>query len=181
MAESTYNSGLLQYVIDPFEIAGVRPASSSDRKAALEEVADYLKESVLSMVGGGTSPVSGHRNFKQLNREYAEKEKGGDRTPNLELFGDMLDALDTRVFLKDEQVALYISGDEAEKADGHCHIVGDGLLPVRRFIPDAKEKFKADILAGIKSIVRSYEPDSKEPGVKVSDFINTEASEDDDG
>jgi hypothetical protein len=179
MAESVYRPGKLQYVIEPFDIAGVTPITAADRKAALNEVADYLHETVLSKIGSAVSPVAGGKWKQTLSADYkAIKQKiSGSAIPNMELYGDMLDALVTKAFTATDQVALVIEGAQAEKADGHNKLTGrKNFTPERQFIPGADDKFKADILAGIKRIVKSYDSEKPSASIGLSDFVNTFAT-----
>jgi hypothetical protein len=156
MATSTYKENFLQYVFDPFEGYSV---PKELKKEAAQEIAQYLKEAVLVYVGEQRSPVAGYGAFKDLSDEYAEKkeDEGYTPEPNLEATGDMLAALDTRAYANGE-VALYIKGEEAEKADGHNKLTGrkNKALPLRRFIPDEKETFVEEILTDIRNIVETY-------------------------
>jgi len=154
--KSTYKPNLLSYVFDPFEDVKIKDPALKDKAA--NEIADYLKEQVLSFVGDGKSPVAGYGKFKALSSDYKNEKKkiAGNTNPNLELHGDMLDALNVEV--DGSLVSLTIEGDQAEKADGHCKLTGreNAALPMRRFIPGAKESFNKSIQSGIDAIVEKY-------------------------
>lgn len=135
-----------------------------DRKKAKEDVADYLVGQILRNVSKGSSPVKGHGSFKSLNKEYAKKEKGGNRTANLELEGDMLDALDTRIKGNRLEVGIFAKGQQG-KADGHNNHTGRSELPLRRFIPVESETFKKPILDGMKRIAKKYKKDRPTPQI----------------
>ena len=149
----------VQFEIDPFEELGLEPPErASDRKAALREAAEFINESILSRVGEATSPVAGRGKFKKLTRDYAElkAEESGSPIANLELSGEMLDALKSTV--KGNKIVTGITGSQAGKADGHNNFSGDSRLPERRFIPKAEdgETYKKDILAGIREILLDH-------------------------
>lgn len=131
-----------------------------DRKAALKEIGQYMIEAVLADVGEAKSPVTG-MNFKRLSEEYAEKkaEESSNVIPNLELSGDMLDALDFKIV--GNKIEFGIWGDEAPKADGHCNHSGDSELPRRTFIPDKDENFRPEIRNTIQEILESYVDEEK--------------------
>lgn len=150
----------LAYKFDPFELTGLeRPTNKSDVKRALNEIADYVRTEVLQYVGDGSSPVSGGAWKKTLSPEYKKiKEKiSSAGFANLELTGDMLDALEC-VVTKDGELSLQIVGSEAPKADGHNNFSGKSELPAREFIPNEKKSqtFKRPILQGMKEIARSF-------------------------
>lgn len=144
------------YEFDPFELVGrdKSEATREQRRQILEQVADYVLESVLSDVGDSRSPVTG-RNFKKLDADYAKKKKaeGFTPAPNLLAEGDLLDSLLVR---KDgDKLVLTVSDDQMEKADGHNNFSGDSKIPRRPFIPDEdqSETFRPAIRAGIEEII----------------------------
>jgi hypothetical protein len=137
-----------------FDISQYADVSDDSKEEAAIAVADFIKTEIYSYVGSGKSPVQGE-SFRQLSKKYAELEKGGDRTPNLELTGGMLAGLEVEG-TPDGKVKVYISGDfENDKASGHNQFSGgeSDTLPKRRFIPEDKQKFKSDIEKGIKELV----------------------------
>ena len=147
-----------------------------------KEVADFLYNEVLRYVGNGKSPVAGENtNFKILNKAYADREKQGNRKPNLQLEGDLL-----RVDLRSEALVeadvirighynVSTADTEGEKADGHNQHTAkaqawalptpkkDGKLgksrPRRRYIPSEGQVFRDDIMDGVKNIISRYETD----------------------
>lgn len=146
------------YEFDPFELIGVAaPANKSDRRKALEEIADYVRAEVLQYVGSATSPVKGHGWKSSLSPEYKKlkKEISGKAIANMELYGDMLDALEC-VVTSGGMLELRIKGSEAPKADGHNNHSGESSLPERRFIPAEGETFKQPILNGMKQIAKAF-------------------------
>jgi hypothetical protein len=148
------------YEFDPFELAGLdKPSTKSDLRAALKEIADYVKTETLSYVGEGKSPVAGGSFKHSLSPAYKKiKEKiSGADFANLELTGDMLDALETKI-TDDGMIQIGIWGKEAAKADGHNNFSGKSTLPAREFIPNENKSqtFKRDILSGIRGIAEAF-------------------------
>lgn len=150
--------GKIFYEFDPEELTGVKvPASRRDE--ALDEVADFVKESMLSDIGKGKSPVDGEGSFPALSDAYKKikREKSSKVIPNLELNGDLLDSLDVRK--KRKKLRVEVGADQDEKADGHCNFTGRSKLPRRRFMPKAADgqTFTGQIVSGIKKILESYD------------------------
>ena len=104
-------------------------------------------------LGDGKSPVAGRGSFKKLNKEYAGEQKDGNTTANMELEGDMLDALLSKNRKGDKIEIGIFKAKEQGKADGHNNFSGKSTLPTRRFIPNEKERFKKRIRTGIKTII----------------------------
>lgn len=146
---------------------------------AKKEVGNYLVNQILRHVGNGQSPVEGE-SFKKLQKEYAKREKGGSRLPNLELDGDMLSALKAKGTSTKEpflEVGIF-KRSEAPKADGHNQLSQeakswalrtDRTQYKRRYIPDSDQKFKSKIRNGINEILDGY----REAPVEESQDIET--------
>ena len=134
--------------------ADLADVPSEDRADLLESIGDYLIEAALSDVGEAKSPVTG-RQFKKLNPKYAEFKKtvSSSAIANLELYGDMLDALTYKV--SGNKIKFGIWGDQAPKADGHNNFSGDSKLPRRPFIPDANrgETFRPGIMSEVENMI----------------------------
>lgn len=154
---------LVKFDFDPFQIAGVSKRSIPDDlfDDILDEVSNYVKEQVLSKVGDGESPVGGRGTFEKLDKDYAKKEHGGNRTAKLELDGDLLDSV--QIIRSGSKLRLTVGDDQQPKADGHNNFTGQSKLPTRRFIPFERdgESFDDEILKEIKSIVRDALPEDK--------------------
>ena len=88
-------------------------------------------------------------------KKIKDKESGVT-VANLELTGDMLDALEV-VRKRGTKLSLQIEGDEAPKADGHNNHSGDSPLPERRFIPKDGETLRDTIWRDVKRILQEYE------------------------
>lgn len=150
----------IAYEFDPFEVLGVeRPSTKSAAREALNEMADYVRTEVLNYVGEGRSPVAGGQWKRSLSPEYKKiKQKiSGVGYANLELYGDMLDALDCVVTSRGT-LSLEIRGPEADKADGHNNFSGKSQLPAREFIPneDKNQTLKRPILTGLREIAKNF-------------------------
>jgi hypothetical protein len=121
-----------------------------------KEVADLVKESIFAHLGEGRTPVKGAPYKRSLSPAY--KERKGEHSSvdfaNLELHGDMLDALKTKNYSDGVEVGIFAGGVVRKKA--YNHNVGD-TLPTRRFIPLEDEKFKVD--PEIKKIVKEFYSD----------------------
>jgi hypothetical protein len=136
-----------------------------DIKAAKKEVGDYLIEEILRNVGDGKSPVRGE-NWSKLNKDYADEFKGGNRTPTMQLYGDLLDSLraNTENLAQDKiKVGHFSDSGQAPKADGHNQHSFEAKLwasskefPKRRYIPEADQNFNVKIMAGVKDILDGY-------------------------
>ena len=147
------------YEFDPFQVLGLTPPKDRAlRDEALERVAELVQTSVLEYVGDAKSPVKGGPWKRTLSPAY-QKIKGEDSSStvaNLELTGDMLDALEV-VRKRGTKLSLQIEGEEAPKADGHNNHSGDSSLPERRFIPKGRETLRDDIWRDVKRILQEYE------------------------
>lgn len=142
----------LKYDFNPFQ--GLR---GDARRRAAQELKEYVRDSVIDKMRDGMSPVSGQRRYKTLSKDYAEREKGGNRLPNLRLDGDLYAGIEV-VDGPKGRLRLTVDADQVNKADGHNNFTGRSKLPKRQFIPDerANQKFKRDIEIGIKEIVSRY-------------------------
>lgn len=143
----------VEYEFNPFKELGIDPPEKGKKKV-LDAVGGYLVTAIIDYCGEQNSPVAGRGKFKKLSKDYAayKKSQGKPPIPNLELFGDMLDALKFKV--SGDSIILAIKGKQGDKADGHCNHSGESDLPERRFIPDDRETFKRPILDGVRSILK---------------------------
>lgn len=121
------------------------------------QVGEYLVTAIIDEAESGSSPVSG-KAFKKLSKEYAEREKGGDTTPNLDLNGSMFDAMTFVTTDSGVEVGIFDS-EEAPKA--YNHNVGD-TLPKRQFIPQPDQKFVGFIDKEVKRIVKDLVKDYRD-------------------
>jgi hypothetical protein len=146
-----------KYEFNPFE---GRNIPRTKIKEAREAVKEFVLEKVLSYVADAKSPVSGESWKASLDPEYAKKKKAvsGSSKANLELYGDMLDALDIRI-QGNKLILLVDDPSQAGKSDGHNNFSGESKLPQRRFIPEEGQKFKSDIERGIDEVISQFEVD----------------------
>jgi len=146
----------VQFLYVPESIKGKRIPSDL-KEDILNEVADYLVESILDKVGEEKSPVTG-RQFKKLSEQYKKRKKaeGSGTKANLQLEGDLLDSLIAEV--DKGKIKITVSENQQPKADGHNNFSGKSLLPRRPFIPDAQrnETFTKDIRDGANDIAMEY-------------------------
>lgn len=131
-----------------------------EREELLEEIGDYVVTTMLDKLGDGISPVEGGGQFRQLSEDYADSEKGGDRTANMELEGDMLSALTYEINFDRVRIGIF-EPDQAIKAYGHTtgfegHPFLEGKAPKRKIIPGAKESFVSEIQEGIDSLIEEF-------------------------
>jgi hypothetical protein len=150
------------YEFKPFEDNGLDLPARNARRDALEEIASYVRDEILQYVGEGKSPVSGGEWKKTLSPEYKKikNEISGVKFANMELYGDMLDALDYKVKTDGTISIGWFGGEQAAKADGHNNFSGKSTLPVRQSIPKPGEVFKRDIVAGMKEIAKTFLEDN---------------------
>lgn len=151
------------------DLSKVPEAKKSEVK---EKVANLLYDEVLRYVSRGKSPVAGEIDFKLLDKKYAKKEKQGQRTPNLQLDGDLLrDDFNTKILDDGDIIRIghfkeSTAGTEGEKADGHNQHTAKAQawalskpFPKRRYIPSEGQTFKRDILSKVKNVIDRYEVD----------------------
>jgi len=120
--------------------------------AAKKAVLNVIENEISRSLAKGRSPVKGEV-FPKLSEDYADDEKQGNRTPNLQLEGDMLEAVEYDI-LSGDQIGFGFSesNPEIDKADGHNQFSADSKkpiwdngmkkLPKRRFIPEENQSFK---------------------------------------
>lgn len=146
---------------DPFKKTGLTITNSNARDSALKAIAEYVKEQCLSYIGDGSSPIQGGKWKRSLSPQYKEKkaEISSVDFSNLELYGDMLDALKAETS-SDTKIKYGVEGPQADKADGNNRGTYGSLRgnrsKAREFIPKAGQTFKNDIWAGIKEIIEGY-------------------------
>lgn len=152
--------------IDLFE---GRKLTARAKKAAAEEVGNYLIEQTLISLSKSQSPVRGEGNFPALSKSYAlkKKEEVGHSRPNLEFEGLMYDELDFEVTKNGIRIGVY--GERAPAADGHNNFSGKSKLKKRRFLPAEGQNYKANIEAEVERIIADNI--ASETTFKRSDFV----------
>ncbi len=136
-----------------------RSIRGEDRKALLDTIGEFLVAEIIQSVEAGVSPVQGQGEFKELSKPYADREKNGDVKANLDLNGDMLNALTYKVLSTNTIEVGIFDKDQAKKSyahntgyKGHPTLARKGLK--RQFIPDEKQKFDKTIRDGIDEIIQ---------------------------
>lgn len=132
-------------------------------KTVKDEVGEYLVNQVLRDVERGFSPVAGEGQFEKLSKSYAENEKGGRTVANLQLEGDLKEAIRFKRTTDGIEFGNFLKSQH-DKADGHNQHsdkakqwAKEKNFPKRRYIPDDDQKFRPAIEREIQNIVRSYE------------------------
>jgi hypothetical protein len=135
-----------------FEIPAFDDVPESKREELVDEVGEYLLDSILDYVGESKSPVAGGEFKKDLSDSY--KKISGKTNANLDFTGSMLDSLQIIPDYENGSVIIGVfDPDETPKAFNHN--VGD-TLPKRQFIPSEGELLKAEIIRGVKRIIEEY-------------------------
>jgi hypothetical protein len=143
------------------------------------EVGEFVVNEIMLATAAGKSPVEGEK-FDALSKDYATKEKGGNRTPNLRLDGDLMDDLTFEDGGSNTVKVGHFGGDQMGKADGHnkWNRANNNKIPKRRYIPRKSQKFNQRIENGIKDIVKEYSVDDTATfDPRVSVFGRPRASE----
>lgn len=155
MAESPtkIRNGKYGYEFDPYELAGLDRGAKLPSDV-LEDIADFVQTKMLETIGGAKSPVN-NKPYTGLSKDYRKfKRDFGPAKPNLELQGDMLDALQARIVSSRNSVVLeFESGTQSKKARNHD--IGD-TLPKRQIFPHAGESLRPGIRQGVRSIINDY-------------------------
>lgn len=121
-------------------------------RSAKKAVLNVIENEISRSLAKGRSPVKGEV-FPKLDDDYADDQKQGNRTPNLQLEGDMLEAVEYDVLSGDQIGFGFKEGNsQIDKADGHNQFSADSKkaiwnngakkLPKRRFIPEENQSFK---------------------------------------
>lgn len=135
-----------------FEIPNFEAVPIEARDQLVDEIGEFLLDSILDYVGESRSPVAGGKFKRELSDAY--KKISGKDNANLDLTGSMLDSMEIIPDYDNGVVTIGIfDGDEAPKAFNHQ--TGD-TLPVRQFIPNEGEILKAEILRGVGRIIEEY-------------------------
>jgi len=130
-----------------------------DKDELKDEVGNFVLEQILEDASDGRSSVNG-RFWKKLSSEYREfkQEDVGSGDPNMELTGDMLDALEFKPYRDGVEIGFF-DKKEAQKADNHNKFSAKSQktkLPKRQAIPKKGEVFRPAIRNEIKQIIKEF-------------------------
>ena len=147
-----------------------------DRDTVKAEVAEFVIDSILDALGDATSPVLDAGKFDPLSSKYAKFKKGfsSSGTANMELTGEMLDALTWKNLGGNSLEVGWLDAEQAGKAHGHT--TGYKHLPERKLMPNAKEHFEDDIETGIGEIIASFAEEPDDQDDQTSDPITPQIS-----
>ena len=146
----------IKYDFNPFALTGESAKGLGDKKEeVLIQIADLITETIKERAAGQLSTVSRRGKWKSLSTAYAKSKKGGDKTANLTLTGDMLGSLNTHQ-RSGNTLRTTVGEDEQEKADGHNNFSGKSSLPLRRFVPDGEdgETWNKNLIEAMRNIIR---------------------------
>lgn len=148
------------FEFDPFKMVRVN-VPRNRRKEALAEVQDFVKETALSNIGEGVSPVSGGRWKRSLTKGYRKRKisEFGSSVSDLELSGDLLDEVDV-VQKRGNKLSYQVEGVQAPKADGNNRGTygkkRTNLKNAREFIPRRGKTLNKEIRSGIREILLEF-------------------------
>lgn len=133
----------------------------SNRKDTRDRIGQFVVEAILDHVGEAKSPVKGAGQFKALKKgAYRDfkKAKLGTTKANMELKGDMLDALKFKIDSRNKiEIGIFIEDqNQVNKADNHNKFSAKSKktkVPKRPFIPDSSKDFNNFIEKGISRII----------------------------
>lgn len=139
------------------------------------DVGEYLIEQILVSVGNSKSPLTNER-YKALSKDYKAKKEadGAPGIPNLDLYGDMLGALEYRE--TSNGIELGVFGEEAPKADGHNNFSGKSRIPERRFLPGEGESFRPGITKEVEGIIAEGQAGDTPPVLEDFEEVTTSSS-----
>ncbi len=125
----------------------------------LEIIGETIVDQILLSCADETSPVDG-KQFKPLSKKYAEikKNETGSSEANLDLNGDMLNALEYNV--SGSKLEIGVIGSDAPKADGHNNFSGKSSLPTRQFLPREGQDFTSHIKGIVEDTISTYIADN---------------------
>lgn len=149
--------------------------SETAKSKIKNDVGEYLVESILSSASASKSPVAGE-SFPALSKIYKKRKiaEGHAGKPNLELEGDMLDALTFKETKNGIELGWF--GDQAPKADGHNNFSGKSDLPQRRVLPAEGQEFVSRIQGEVEKIIADAVADGM--SFNTDDFEGVESKSD---
>lgn len=153
-------------LIDVFKETGIN-VPKERRREALTAAADYIKEQILSRTAEGRTSVQGGKWKRKLSEEYKKIKEAetGISFANMELHGDMLDALD--VVPEGDKVRIEVGADQADKAEGNLlgsYGRSEDPSKAREFMPHKRgQHLHKSIVDGLADILKEY-ADGQEEG-----------------
>jgi len=137
----------ITYKLKLKDLIDVKNINRDTKKVIKDEVGELLLDLILKDTANQRSAVSGQK-WKGLSKEYKKiKSKVAPGVANLELTGDMLDALDIKPYRDGIEIGVF-GGEDALKAENHNKFTARSLktsLPKRQFIPKKDETFRKGI------------------------------------
>lgn len=125
-----------------------------------EESREFMKDLIVGTIESGHSPVEGKGKYKAYSKSYAERKKGGRRSPvNMTDTGKMLRSLKVRKTKKG--LSFFFTSPIAKFHD----LLGAGNSKIiRRLLPRGNERFSRKIMdaliglaeSSVKRMTRSY-------------------------
>ncbi len=123
-------------------------------KRTAESAAKAAVAEMKRLISKGKSPISGV-NFKKLSKKYADREKGGDTTPNLNLSGKFLQSLWGRsAKIGGAWVSRISYNTNLSKKKESGHREGVNGQPKRPTLPEEGEKFKRSVMKAYMDAIR---------------------------
>jgi len=145
------------FEFNPFQTTGIK-VPENNRAKARKAVQDFVLSAVLASINASQSPVGGGNWKKALTKEYAKIK--GSNISDLELKGDLLDALNVIKKKGGESLSLQVAGPQAGKADGNNRGTYGKLRTrpsfSREFIPRGKKTLRRDIWDEVRTILKGF-------------------------
>lgn len=141
-----------------------------------EQIGELIVEQILESLADVRSPVQGGDYKTKLSKGYAKKkqEETGSTEANLDLSGEMINAIDYRIKGNTIQIGVF-DKTNAGKADGHNNFSGMSKLPTRQFLPKEGQDFRNDIKNLIEETVEGFKADNLELDEKKLESIETKS------
>lgn len=140
---------------------GFENVAPENRAQVKREIGEFVVIEIQRALARGESPVENGIYNPTLTEDYAEAEKGGDRTADMQLEGDMLDSLKAESRAGDAiEIGIFNKGQTGKAFGhntgfkGHPNRKMRGNKYRREFIPSDKKDFIDTINSGIRTIIR---------------------------
>ena len=127
------------------------------KEEAKEAVGELIVDRIQEYLDRGNSPVAKQGRFKRLSKDYANKFKGGDTTPDLLLDGDLRDSITYEIHSEGVKVGVFNDEPEIDRLKASGHNKGNSSNKTKRqFIPLPEGKFKRPIMTDVKNLLASF-------------------------